>query len=443
MSTLFLLLVAPLLLSAVAVLLRRWPRTMAWLGAGSAALLALAIVVITPRGGEPALQWDLVGRLLVVDVVVGEVLALLYAGSAVVLGLAALWPQGRDFVPALLASLAPLALALMVRPFVYGAVALLVAAIILVALIQAGRAGSTLAATRYLTVMVLMLPFFLVAGWMLDSQQLIFLRSLWRLLLVGFGLLLAAIPFHFWLRPLLEETTALAAVFILGLSQLALVAFAGIVIAGNPILAQTELGFWLSALGLATMVAAAMLLLAAREMEQAIAYAVLLDGGAVLAALGTGGAGLPTALLLVLSRSVALTLVMVGLQLWRQEGQETSLPSEASTQPGWTLLLLGYGAFSLLGLPLTPGFAGRWQAIALLGEQSSWMALLAVLAVAVAAVGLWRALPHRPIPSVAELRGRQMSAPQIVAVVLLLIAVLLTLFPGWLPDLAAMGSLFT
>lgn len=436
MLTLFLLLAVPLLLSGVTVVLRRWPRTVGWLGAGGAALLALAVSVAVPAGDEAALQWELLGRLLVVDAAAGEILTLLYAASALLLVLAALWPQGRDFVPALLASLAPLTLALMARPFVYGAVSLLVAATILVALIQAGRAGSTLAATRYLAVMVLMLPFFLVAGWILETEQLILVSTLWRLLLAGSGLLLAGIPFHFWLRPLLEEATPLAVVFVLGLSQLVLVAFAGIVIGGSPVLAQTDLATGLRILGLATMIAAAMLLLAAREIEQAIAYAVLLDAGMVLAVLGTGAAGLATALATVLARSVALLMVMVALHLGRVE--------ESGERPWWLLLLLDYGALSLLGLPLTPGFAGRWQAIALVGGQSPWQALLAVLAVAAAAVGVWRVLPHPAIPRLdVPLQRQQLALPQVVAAVLFLLAILLALFPSWLPSLAAIGSLIT
>jgi len=433
MLALILLLVVPLLLSAVTLLLRRWPSTASWLAAGSAALLALAVGAVVPGSDDPALQWELLGRLLVLDAATGEILTLLHAGSALLLLLAALWPQGQDFVPALLASLAPLALAPMARPFVFGAVALLVAATVLVALIQAGRAGSTLAATRYLTVMVLMLPFFLVAGWMLETEQLIFLRTLWRLLFAGFGLLLMGIPFHFWLRPLIQEAAPLAVVFVLGLSQLVLVAFAGAVIGGSPVLAQTDLGLWLRVLGLATMVASALLLFAARETEQAIAYAVLLDAGVVLATLGAGATGVATALTVVLARSLALTLVMVALQLLRQE--------ESGAQPWWLLLVLGYGAVSLLGLPLTPGFAGRWQAIALLGAQSPWQALLAVLAVAVAAVGLWRALPLPAFPPAdRKLDWRPIAGPQLIVAVLLLAALLLTLFPSWLPAMAAIGS---
>jgi formate hydrogenlyase subunit 3/multisubunit Na+/H+ antiporter MnhD subunit len=289
--------------------------------------------------------------------------------------------------------------------------------------------------------MALMLPFLLVAGWMLNSEQLIFLRSSWRLLLVGLALLLAGIPFHFWLRPLLEEAAPLAVVFLLGLSQLVLVAFAGIAIGENPVLGQTEFGAWLRLLGVATMVAAALLLLAARQVEQAIAYGILLDAGMVLATLGTGSAGLPTALSLVLARTVALTLVMLAWQFLRQADEDADGPASDRARSSWLPFLLGYGALSLVGLPLTPGFAGRWQAVALLGEQTLGLALLAVLAMATSAAGMWRALPHPRLPRLDELLARQhWSVPHIVAAFLLLAALLLALFPDWLPVLVAVAG---
>ncbi|NLF65283.1 MAG: hypothetical protein GX579_11870, partial [Chloroflexi bacterium] len=88
MLALILLLVVPLLLSAVTLLLRRWPSTASWLAAGSAALLALAVGAVVPGSDDPALQWELLGRLLVLDAATGEILTLLHAGSALLLLLA-------------------------------------------------------------------------------------------------------------------------------------------------------------------------------------------------------------------------------------------------------------------------------------------------------------------------------------------------------------------
>ena len=50
------------------------------------------------------------------------------------------------------------------------------------------------------------------------------------------------------------------------------------------------------------------------------------------------------------------------------------------------------GCLSLAGLPLTPGFAGTWPAVILIGEQSPWLAIILVLAIAAGAFGLLRRL---------------------------------------------------
>lgn len=437
MLTLVLVFIAPLLLAALSALLRRWPYTAAAVGAGGAVLLAIAIGVAAPGGEEAPLQWQPLGRTLILDAAIGQILVLLYAGTAALLVLATLWPQGRDFTAAILATLAPLAMALMIRPFVYGAAALLAAAVLQVALIQAGNAGPTRAATRYLLVTALALPFFLLAGWMLDSEQLVFLRTLWRLLLLGTILLLGGVPFHFWVRPLVAEASPLGTIFVLGLAQLVVVTFVAGVLDTSPALRQTELDSWLRVAGVATMGFAGVVALVAMKPHQAVAYAALLDMGAVLASLGAGPAGLPVTLLMVLTRTLGLALAMLGLA--RLEHHLEATPGEVTgSGRWWSMLLVGYGSASLLGLPLTPGFAGRWAAISLLGEHSPWLAGVALVAVAAGTIGLWRSLPYAALPALARPQdGWRFAAVEWAGVGLLLVAVLLALFPTWPRTLSA------
>jgi formate hydrogenlyase subunit 3/multisubunit Na+/H+ antiporter MnhD subunit len=428
--------IIPLVLAGLTAFLGRWPRAAAAVGAGGAVLLAIAISIVAPGGDDAPLQWEPLGRTLTLDAATGQLLVLIVAGTAALLVLAALWPQGRDFTAAILATLAPLALALMIRPFVYGAAALVVAAAILVALIQAGRAGSTRAATRYLLVMALALPFFLVAGWMLDSEQLILLRTLWRLLLLGTVLLLAGVPFHFWVRPLVAEGSPLGTVFVLGPAQLVAVTFVAGVLDTNPALRQTGLDSWLRIAGVATMGFAGIVALVAVKPHHAVAYAALLDMGAVLASLGAGPAGLPAMLFMVLARTLGLALAMLGLA--RLEHRLEVAPDEIAGSGRWSSILVGYGTLSLLGLPLTPGFTGRWAAISLLGEQSPWLAGVALFAVAAGTIGLWRSLPHPALPELARPQAGWRFAPvEWAAVVLLLVAILLALFPAWPRTLSA------
>ena len=97
-------------------------------------------------------------------------------------------------------------------------------------------------------------------------------------------------------------------------------------------------------------------------------------------------------------------------------------------------LLSAYGFLSLLGLPLTPGFAGRWAQAALLGG-GAWAAV-GIAALAVAAWALWRAIRAGLSPAEGETAppGRAEVA---AAVALLALAGLLGLFPGLLTAVMA------
>lgn len=437
MLTLFTILGAPLVIAGVTALLRRWPRAAALFGSGSVALLTAFVAVVTPAGGAAAVEVYPLGRTVALDAATGQILVLLSGGTAVLLLLASLWPQGPDFAPAAISSLAPLAFALMVRPFVYGAVALVAAATLQVGVIQAGRAGSTRGAMHFLTVMVFAAPFFLLSGWMLDSEQLVFLGTLWRLLLAGIALLLAGLPFHFWVRPVVEEAAPLAAVFVLGLSQLVAITFVVLIMTEHAVFAQTGLQYWLRAAGVVTMAGAGVLAFSVDDGRRAVAYAVLLDMGAVLATVGSGTAGLPVLLALIVARTLGLLLALVGLS-------QLETDDLTGSSRWWPLLLSWYGAYSLIGLPLTPGFAGRWGAIALVGEQSPWLAAVAIAAVGLASAGLWRTLPRGTLSVADIVRQHRFALAQVIAIILLFIAVLMALFPSWTLTLSTtLAALFT
>lgn len=436
MLTLLTVLGGPILVAIMTVLLRRWPRLAALVGAGGVAVLTGLLVIVAPAGGDQAMEVHPLGRTLMLDAATARILLLLYGGTALLLLLASLWPQGPDFGPAAIAALAPLAFALMIRPFVYGVVALVAAATLQVGVIQAGRAGSTRGAMHYLTVMVLAAPFFLVAGWMLESEQLVFLGTLWRLIVAGIALLSAAVPFHFWVRPVVEEAPPLATVFVLGLSQLVVVTFVIMVLREHAVFAQTGLQTWLRVAGVVTMGGAGLLAFAAVEGRQAVAYSALLDMGAVLATLGAGTAGISVLLTLIVARTLALLLALVGLS-------QVAAPAQPESNRWWVVILSWYGAFSLVGLPLTPGFAGRWGAIALIGAQSPWLAAAAIAAVGLGAAGLWRTLPRSTLPLGDALRRRRLALSQVIAILLLLVAGLLALFPSWTVTLSTtLAALF-
>ena len=183
-----LLLILPLLAALVAWLLpSRWSRGMA---GGGALLLVLFYLYLASLpldfSATAAVEWELWGQTWLLTGGTWTILHLLYLGTAVLFLLATFWPATLrplasassasltgEFVFAGLAALTPLAAALML-PTALGAVALLLAAICVSIMIRpATSAASGRAALRYFIFATLALPFLLLAGWMVSSEQLV------------------------------------------------------------------------------------------------------------------------------------------------------------------------------------------------------------------------------------------------------------------------------
>ena len=350
-------------------------------------------------GGE----FFLLGRALILTETTRAVLMTMYTGAALLFLLSAIWPQGSDFVVAGLAVLAPLAVVLQAEPFSFGAVAMLIAAAFLVPLAHTGRSGETVAPMRYLFLTALALPPLLVAGWMLESEQLVLAGAIWRLILLGILLLVGGFPFHVWLRPLFEEAPPLATVFVLTIVQLAAVTFAWQLLQRFPgVQANVRFVTLLAWGGAVTALVAALLTFNEGKPRHLLSYTALGDIGAALVALSLEPGSGEVARTIIIARFVSLTIAAAGLLIW--EKAPINLPARllrgGATTDRLSTLLFAFGVLSLAGLPLTAGFSGRWAAISLAGSSSLWLALPLLLATTAPVLGLIRVFLPGPAQAV-------------------------------------------
>jgi formate hydrogenlyase subunit 3/multisubunit Na+/H+ antiporter MnhD subunit len=311
---------------------------------------------------------------LVLTDTIQSLLLLIYALSGVLFLLSGLWPQGYNFVPVALVSLAPLAGALLIRPFTFGAVFLLVAMAGVVLLIQSERAGTVRPALRYVLLGLLATCLLLIAGWLICPEQTGLQTTAARLLAVAFVMLMAGFPFYIWVIPAASRTPLLARVFVLAIVPLVVSVFLLAVLAEYDWLAQdVQFQLWLRWSGLLTVLVAGLSALTA-DPRRLLGSLVLLDMGVVILALAS--ADQQTLVLLHLARGTGLLLAGIGLE-----------------QPArWRRWLFLYGCASLLGLPFTPGFFGRWAIITQLPDTSA--VVLLTLGLAGGLFGLWHYLHH-------------------------------------------------
>jgi len=384
-------------------------------------LLALVALAGTLTGDATAVVF---GPTLTLAARARGLLALVYVLAGGLLLLDWFRPVGRGFVPLALAALAPLAAALMAAPAGVALVLLAVGLGVLAAALYGGRYEAAAAAWRAFLMGVLGLLPLLWVAWAGAAGQATGEPVRLGLLLATL-LLLGGFPFHIWLRGLAHWASAGALALALGLGQVVVVALlVGLLDVVPAVRAAPE--FQTALRGSAVMAALLAVFLLAHEQTArgALGAALTLDAGwLTLTALTPGAAGLTIALAALAGRTLSLLLIALGWR-WPASGRAARLGP----------VLRGYGFASLLGLPLTPGFAARWAQASLLGG-GAWAAL-GIAALAVAAWALWWARPagSPPVEAEAIAPGRDEA---IAATVLLGVAALLGLFPGLLTALLA------
>lgn len=452
-----LILVGPLLLALLLFLTRRWPRPSAVIGVAGLLLLRWLLLGIVlaegsnTRGLFQGVEWVVLGRSLTLTEPLQALLAFIYLAAALVFVLAQMVVQGRLFYTASVALLSPLAAALLIQPSVFGLLMLVVAAAGVAVLIQDGQPGSTLASFRYLKMMVLAIPLLLLAGWLAEENLVTHFGAVWQLLLVGLLIMLAGFPFHIWVIPVWEQARPMVPVVVFGLVQLFLVGFARQYLSELPSIQRNAQFLQLLQMsGAMTVFFAGFLAWTAQSAERLIGYLLLVDMGATVFSLGLGGQSDPaTTYLIVISRLVALAFAGLGLAVWRgrlpadRDGSLShSLTHGLGRRWPWVALLVIYGGLSLIGLPLTPGFAGRWLMVTMAGGQDGWLVFLILVGMGAAAAGVARCMVNlfaQADPLIDQTPEQVAALPrwQTIAIWLLLaFGAFLTLAPQWLMRLA-------
>ena len=434
----FLLVMGPLAAGLALSFLRRWPR----LQYGAGALLSFTLwrfLAGLELANVNQAVWPVLGRELRLLPVQREAFMLAAAGLTILLLLGQIAPAGPVFTPLSLATLAPLAAAAMIEPSLFTPPALLVAIAMVAGLIQAGQAGSTQGALRYLALSLLAIPLLLLFTWLIDSNQAEGVGAS-RLVLLIILLLLAGFPFHIWVTPTILQAPPLVTVYIFSLLQMLLIVVlpAGMLTEPNLLL-DGQLLTVLAWSGAITALLGGLLAWQANSFSQLWAYLLQVDLGAGLLVLASGEGNL---LLLLAVRFVTLSLAAVGLSSLRREWPEEEGKGirPVSDQGVMGMVLFSYSLISLVGLPLTVGYLARWHSLEQGLRHSSWLAILLVVASGIALVGIARFIT----PIWAMIWQQRQAADGVGALPtslaptiwiqggLILLGLILALFPHWL-----------
>jgi NADH-quinone oxidoreductase subunit M len=364
MNLLLLLIFIPLIMAIPVYFLRRYWTVAVFTSLGT----ALSLIGICSQAplGEPAY---IMGRELMLDDFNRFLLMFLVSLASLIILYTWRVPQGWAFCPSLLAILGLLTAAIMIRTFLIAVLLFEMAGLIFVFMIHGRRPAPLGTSIGYVVPLVIATPCLLVVSWLTESYALnpdnpLLIRFTVIALSLGFGILLAAAPFHSWLPSVAGGAPSMAgATLICILSPTVLALLLGVLnvhpwlVTDSPTLSVIYLS------GLLTALVGGVLAFAQREPGRLLAYAAIADMGFVLVGLGTGSlTGATGALAHLINRSLLILLVAMSLGTLRaylKEGTVSTLREALRRTPG---SIIGYtvGGLALGGFPPFSGFATRW-----------------------------------------------------------------------------------
>lgn len=298
--------------------------------------------------------------------------------------------EGRVFYPAALIILALFVAASLSQHLGITAIFIELAAILMVFVIQTQRLESTRAALRFLILISLATPLFLLAAWRIDFYQLSGgivspenINQTALLIGLGFAVWLAVIPFQGWLTSTAIESSPPTAAFVL--ITFPLVSFSTLInlFADLPWLADSSYlidGIILA--GVFTAFIGGLLASVQRGFSELMGYTTLYNMGCILTLVGLGG---PAAVLTILVSLVVRSLVLILLaastsSLYLRVASDgfAQVRGMAQQMPVATTGLL-IGGLTLAGAPFTVGFAPYWQLLQTVSETSPHWLILFIL----------------------------------------------------------------
>lgn len=262
------------------------------------------------------------------------------------------------------------------------------------------------------------------------------------LLIVGFALKLALIPFYFWLPKIAEHAKPMTTALVVSIVDIA--AFTELVHlrTSTPWIFTNYATFWL-VLALLSMFGGALAALAQKNIKRMLAFSTIDDMGyLVLGTLVGTQYGLSGAILAALAHAFFKVILFgaVGVAEYRLGHDLTLDDSGLAAHFHVSGAAFIAGAIGMIGVPPLFGFIGRWR-LYLSGVEYGGIVLVLAMAAATALALLYYVrVIHRVWLGKPADETVYPAEPRLAVVVLIVLVVLMLavgLFPNWLTSLIA------
>lgn len=394
MSAPLIWIIVPGAMAVLLVLISRWERLTVFLGVGLslilcglAAWLRIGVILHIWRFTIPFTDTLTVfGRRFVLDDASRPALLIIYLVTAFWLGGATAARAGRLAIPLGLAIVALLTAAFAVDPFLYAALLIEMAVLSSVPLLTPPGGPVGRGVLRFLVFQTLGMMLLLFTGWILagvdanPNDRALAARAA-VFLGLGFALLLAVIPFQTWIPMLAEEAHPYAAGLIfLMLPEMVMLFGLSFFNRYNWLRDSAAVYSYLRIVGVVTILIGGWWAASQRNLGRMLGYAVIVEIGYSLLAVGTTG-GLPLHFALLMPRALGFGVFTLALSIIRTQTSGLDIRQVQGIARRRPLAAAGVvvSLFTLAGFPLLAGFPvhlALWEAA---GKQSLWIALGSIL----------------------------------------------------------------
>lgn len=314
---------------------------------------------------------------------------------AVIYGLSALWFFGTEasgspnrFVSLGLMIVALLTASIAVEPFLFSALLLTMAAMLVIPLLVPLYQSPGRGVVRFLIYQILAMPFILFSGWMLAGVEagpgeVSATLQAGTILLLGFAFLLGVFPLYNWIPMLMEEASPYVTGFLLWALPVFTVSFAlGFLDRYTWLRTSPQLSSTIQFAGVLMVASGGLFALQEKHIGRIMGYAAVAETGLFVLAMGLKSTELVNIVfLLAIPRGLELAVWALALSIVKRRVyslQFTELKGMARKYP-LTVAALLLAHLSVTGFPLLAGFPPRlalWQELA--GQSlaiSLWMFL--------------------------------------------------------------------
>lgn len=300
--------------------------------------------------------------------------------------------------------------------------------------------SALMAGLKYLIMMTLagiaLVLGFLMSGLFLETpEEAILARLALGLIVTGFGLGMAVVPFHLWFPDLAGHTSTVMTGLLVSLVQGAALLFLGREFLRQPwlLLDNPRASLWLTGGAIISALLAALLATGQTNWKRLAAYATSFDIALILYSFGLiSASSMWAGFLLAIHHGLALTLmwICIGVLEWSTGRDDVAGLVGVGFRLPMVALGLVVATLSLAGVPPFAGFVSRWL-LALLALEHGWPYLAGIfVATAFFLLAMVRALWPTLLPTEQAVAVRRPGWPVLAIIALLIVGLLvLGLYP--------------